>query len=254
MDSDEEYEPNEILRGRCRCKREHRNQIVNALQCKCRRFGYYVKWVEYDADKSTWKTAGNIASHPGAMRAWKKKKKALDEGQLKQKMQRQSDQISDNNKQKKKEKGTEAAADPNPVATEPTVCVLLPGQAWSNCCGAALPETSLDKQKNCEDRTEGSGCSERKAKLGKQKRKPASRQIPTATAGSILEWRRDRESCIKETAPAQNITSVCFLCVTKWQLATTRRTARGVDNHNDVQVMQLVFVRQYDSSLENKQM
>ena len=175
MDSDEDYEPEGILRERCRCKRDHQNQIVKALQCKCRRFEYYVKWVGYDADESTWETAGNIASHPGVMRAWKEKKKARDEGQIKQKRQRQSDQNSDNNKQKKKQKGTVAATDPNPVATEPTVCVLLPGQAWSNCCGAALPETSLNKQKNCKDQSEGSGCSERKAKLGKRKRKPASR-------------------------------------------------------------------------------
>ena len=171
------------MRERCRCRRDHQNQIVKASQCKCRRFEYYVKWVGYDADESTWGTVGNIASHPGVMRAWQKKKKARDEGQTKQKRQRQRQseqnydkQNSDNNKQKKKQKGTVAATDPNPVATEPTVCVLLPGQAWSNCCGAALPETSLDKQKNCKDQSEGSGCSERKAKLGKRKRKrkPAS--------------------------------------------------------------------------------
>lgn len=48
-------------------------------------------------------------------------------------------------------------------------------QAWSNCCGSAVPATSLDKHNNCKDQSRGSECFKRNAKRGKWKRKPAAR-------------------------------------------------------------------------------
>jgi len=79
------------------------------------------------------------------------------------------------NQKQNQNKNKGQAEDVNPGTIESPVRVLLPGQAWSNCCDAALSEASLDKQKNCKDQSEGSECSKRKAKRGKRKRKPASR-------------------------------------------------------------------------------
>ena len=49
---------------------------------------------------------------------------------------------------------------------------LMPGQAWCNCCGAAVAETELDREKICTDQA---ACSERLGRRGKRKRKPKAR-------------------------------------------------------------------------------
>jgi hypothetical protein len=52
---------------------------------------------------------------------------------------------------------------------------LLPGQAWSNCCGSAVPEMELDGNGNCKDQSDASECKGRKQKRGKRKRNAPNR-------------------------------------------------------------------------------
>ena len=54
--SDEEYEPEAILDQRLR-----RNKVE-----------YYVKWLGYQVEESTWEVPANIQSHPAVIRAWEK--------------------------------------------------------------------------------------------------------------------------------------------------------------------------------------
>ena len=77
---------------------------------------------------------------------------------------------------KKQAGGGCVAKEPNVAVTSAVgthVLLLLPGQAWSNCCGAPVAEMNLDKGKNCKDQSAGSECSKRRKELGKRKRKPA---------------------------------------------------------------------------------
>jgi hypothetical protein len=54
---------------------------------------------------------------------------------------------------------------------------LLPGQAWSNCCGSAVAEGELDGNGNCKDQSDASECKKREQKRGKRRR-CAPRQLP----------------------------------------------------------------------------
>jgi hypothetical protein len=54
--SDEEYEPEAILDQRLK-----RNKVE-----------YYVKWLGYQVEESTWEVPANIQSHPAVIRAWKR--------------------------------------------------------------------------------------------------------------------------------------------------------------------------------------
>jgi hypothetical protein len=79
---------------------------------------------------------------------------------------------------KKQGEAGSTAKEPDATATsvvDAHVLLLLPGQAWSNCCGAPVAEIDLDKGKNCKDQSDGSECSKRRKELGKRKRKPATR-------------------------------------------------------------------------------
>ena len=68
---------------------------------------------------------------------------------------------------KKKQKDPEEATKP---AKERVA--LLPGEAWCNCCAAAVMETELDREKVCKDQA---ACSEHVGKRGKRKRAPVVR-------------------------------------------------------------------------------
>jgi hypothetical protein len=81
------------------------------------------------------------------------------------------------NSKKSKGRGTKSAETqqmeaPN-ATTEPA---LLAGQAWSNCCGAAVAEEELDKENNCKDQSEGSECVKQQKRRGKRKRAPRTMQ------------------------------------------------------------------------------
>ena len=47
---------------------------------------------------------------------------------------------------------------------------LLPGQAWSNCCGSAIAEAELDSNGNCKDQSDASECKKREQTRGKRRR------------------------------------------------------------------------------------
>ena len=47
---------------------------------------------------------------------------------------------------------------------------LLPGQAWSNCCGSAIANGELDRNGNCKDQSDASGCKKRQQTRGKRRR------------------------------------------------------------------------------------
>ena len=47
---------------------------------------------------------------------------------------------------------------------------LLPGQAWSNCCGSATAEEELDCNGNCKDQSDASECKKREQTRGKGRR------------------------------------------------------------------------------------
>ena len=68
------------------------------------------------------------------------------------------------------EKG--ARAEKSVVESNNPQPALMPGQAWCNCCGAAVAETELDREKICTDQA---ACSERLGRRGKRKRKPKAR-------------------------------------------------------------------------------
>jgi hypothetical protein len=47
---------------------------------------------------------------------------------------------------------------------------LLPGQAWSNCCGSAIAKEELDSNGNCKDQSDASECKKRQQTRGKRRR------------------------------------------------------------------------------------
>ena len=73
------------------------------------------------------------------------------------------------NQKQNQNKNKGQAEDVNPGTIESPVRVLLPGQAWSNCCGSAVPEMELDGNGNCKDQSDASECKQRKQKRGNRK-------------------------------------------------------------------------------------
>ena len=67
---------------------------------------------------------------------------------------------------------------PNPKETTKAAketMALLPGQAWSNCCGSAVAEEELDSNGICKDQSDASGCKKREQKRGKRRRAASRR-------------------------------------------------------------------------------
>ena len=91
MDPEEEFEPELILKQRVKQRKEQ----------------YFVKWLGYSVEESTWEKPENIASHPGVLRAWKailnQKEKQKRQTQKpadiqKKKLKKQTQKPADNNK------------------------------------------------------------------------------------------------------------------------------------------------------------